>query len=262
VENTPADHKLKIYISGHGNTGSQYITDDSGTRKQTVDDLTNLLSFALSERATSWEASKNTEVNMISCLFGRTTDGSLEHCPAVRLHKQLTIRNVYVDLVARTEIINTTSGVHKSKTLLDYKMKVMASNPKNRFSKIRGTYLNGAPVVLLRDYWAEDNLHINSETLEGERILWADHVVNKFVDYIQPSIKSSGFMQVADAREKELHDLVFRYDQLRDPADLKGRMEAVRDKISDHRSLWGKATSTKLPRTARLITDLLSKYPG
>jgi hypothetical protein len=46
--------------------------------------------------------------------------------------------------------------------------------------------------------------------------------------------------EVADARQKEVHDLVFWYDELRDPEDLKRRMEAVRDKISEHRRFWGR----------------------
>ena len=103
VKSTPASDKLKIYISGHGGTGVQYITNDAQNRKQTVDDLARLLYFGLSRRATSWAASSNTEVNMVSCLFGRTPDGRLEGSPAVLLHRKLATWGVYVDLVARTE---------------------------------------------------------------------------------------------------------------------------------------------------------------
>ena len=36
VDDIPADQKLKIFISGHGGTGIQYITADDQVRKQTV----------------------------------------------------------------------------------------------------------------------------------------------------------------------------------------------------------------------------------
>jgi hypothetical protein len=92
VNETPAGQKLKIFISGHGGTGIQYITAEDRVRKQTVGDLAVLLADGLINRATSMGDSANTEVNMASCLFGRISSAGLAECPAVRLHAALATK--------------------------------------------------------------------------------------------------------------------------------------------------------------------------
>jgi hypothetical protein len=52
VTQIPPGEKLKVFISGHGFTGVQYITDNSGIRRQTVDDLASLLCTGLDHRCT------------------------------------------------------------------------------------------------------------------------------------------------------------------------------------------------------------------
>src|SRR5688572_1919876 len=50
VDAVPAAVPLKVYISGHGGTGVDYITDNTQNKKQTVRDLIQLLKFALGAR--------------------------------------------------------------------------------------------------------------------------------------------------------------------------------------------------------------------
>jgi len=69
VDKIEDGEKLKIFISGHGGTGIQFITDNDKRRKVTVDDLATLLEDGLKNRATSMGASANTEVSMVCCLF-------------------------------------------------------------------------------------------------------------------------------------------------------------------------------------------------
>jgi hypothetical protein len=279
VKAIPDGDRLKIFISGHGGTGIQYITDDAQVRKQTVDDLTSLLRYALRERATSWANSANTEVNMVSCLFGRTPDSSLGGCPAVRLHQQLLTWHIYVDLVARTESIFAMATGRHTASLLNYSVNVpiYGKRPKfyirkTQFSKIRCTYRNGVPVVLIIDYINKDEPYINSQSLEGRRILWADKVINELVKYIQPP---KGQTEVTDTRHAKLRDLVTWYDMFRKPEGLRQKLADLLPEFSSHRGfgldVLPTAISTQisttisthiaLPKTVQLIKTLLSTYP-
>jgi hypothetical protein len=263
------EDKLKIFISGHGGTGIQYITDDSQNRKQTVDDIAQLLRIGLSERATSRAASADTEVNMVSCLFGRTPDGRVDGSPAVCLHRKLCAWDIYVDLVARTESVLCMATGRQTVSALDHKINVPIYGKKPRFykaktqfSKIRCTYRDGAPVVLLKDYEADS--YIESDSRQGRRILWADNVVNEFVNYIQPARDG----EVTDVRQQTLHDLVVWYDNFHNPEVLKQKMDEL---ISGQGGGPGKDFTTdrgigilnpfRLPKTARLVKRLIDAYP-
>jgi hypothetical protein len=260
--------KLKIFISGEGDTGIQYITADDRVRKQTVDGLAALLTYALQECAANKKDSADTEVNMVCCLFGRTTNGLLDNsCPAVRLHRTLAAKKVYVDLVARTESIYTRhGGERRTISLLDLKFVAPSSSPSDRglllhrktqFSKIRCTYESGAEVVLLKDYSSEDIPWINSESSQGKRILWADYVINELVKHITPP---SGQTQVTDERHKKVYETVNAYDVERQPERLKKRLEDLLKQadFTTHRDTihW-----PGLPKTAGLITKLVGSYP-
>jgi hypothetical protein len=304
VRDTPADHKLKIFISGHGGTGQQYITANDRVRKQTVEDLAGLLCFALrSQRATSRANSENTEVNMVSCLFGRISSAGLAECPAVLLHRELCSWQVYVDLVARTEYVaaratgrvtmslrhgkidklkydklfqetskldpnDYVDDYHRRKNLAEMQQMVKSwQRHQAQFTKIRCTYRNDAAVVLIRDYKKEaDDIHINSESREGRRILWADNVINELVKYITPP---SGQTEVTDARHKTLYQTLEWYDTARDPEGLKAKMEVLisgaggddpAKKFLKDRGI-GKLIPFRLPKTALLIQELLRAYP-
>jgi hypothetical protein len=267
VDDIPADQKLKIFISGHGGTGIQYITADDQVRKQTVEDLTSLLKYALKQRATSRANSANTEVNMVSCLFGRTPVGGLGQCPAVRLHLELCRENVYVDLVACTESIvakaigrTTISRLNESINELMYGKRDIYCKQKTQFSKIRCTYQGGVPVVLIKNYYSGDVPYINSESPEGKRILWADNVVNEIVKYIKPSKGVfSRKIEITAARDEKLYNLLTAYDTPRDPQVLKQGMENLLPEFSIHRD---RIHGSGLPKTAELITNLLRTYPG
>jgi hypothetical protein len=212
--------RLKIYISGEGDTGIQYITANDRVRKQTVDNLAWVLEHALEARATSMGASANTEVNMVSCLFGRTPDGGLDRCPAVLLHRKLAAKEVYVDLVARTEKVATRDDGRKTISLLEANIDALKydvrswAHRKTQFTKIRCTYQHRAAVVMLRDYYSPEAPYINSEDLLGRRILWADNVINELVKHITPP---RGQTEVTDARHKKVYNTVLRYDRTRNP---------------------------------------------
>jgi len=268
IKAIPDGDRLKIFISGHGGTGIQYITDDAQVRKQTVGDLISLLRYALRERATSWADSQDTEVNMVSCLFGRTPDGGLQGCPAVRLHQELTTWHVYVDVVARTESIVATAIGRQTISPLNDKINVpvygkipIFYNRKTQFSKIRCTYRSGVPVVLIKDYYNRDEPCINSESVEGRRILWADNVINELVKYIQPP---KGQTEVTDARHAKLCNLVIWYDNFHRPDVLRQKMEDLVPEFTSHRDFLSQAVPTFiwLPRTAKLIKTLLNAYPA
>ena len=275
VVKIPTEDKLKIFISGHGGTGIQYITANDGARKQTVEDLAALLACALEERATSMEASANTEVNMVSCLFGRISSDGLAECPAVRLHKMLAAKKVYVDLVARTERVAAKpigrvtmslrhshidqlkiDKLNREKRLHELTTEDLATvrrwfGQKTQFTKIRCTYRSDAAVVLIRDYKAGEDMHINSDSLEGRRILWADNVINILVEYITPT---GGQTEVTDARHQILYRRVRMYDDARDPGAIYKSLQALTD--STQRINF--TTDPSLP----LIKTLLSAYPS
>jgi hypothetical protein len=284
VREIPQTDRLKIYISGHGGTGIQYITANDRIRKQTVEDLAIVLAYGLAERHTSPQTSANTEVNMFSCFFGRTPDGGLDGCPAVRLHKMLAAKRVYVDLVARTEWLAAKpsgrvtmsprhlyiDGLKYRKHLEDAEReeidtlqewhKEQASNMKpeswkrrkTQFTKIRCTYQGHSPVVGIRDYQGEE-LYINSEDLPARRILWADNVINQLVEYIAPP---SG--QITDERHKKVYETVKLYDEKRNPELLREKMQTLIPEFSSHRAWIHKPG---LPKTAALIERLLREYP-
>jgi hypothetical protein len=269
VNETPAGQKLKIFISGHGGTGIQYITDDAQVRKQTVENLASLLEFALKYRATARDNSANTEVNMVSCLFGRTPVGGLGQCPATNLHLELCRRLVYVDLVARTEtIVADTEGrttifqLNESiDELMEGRLKKF-QHLKTPFSKILCTYQAGLPVVLIRAYdhpLGGDEPYINSDSRDGRRILWADNVVNEIVKYIKPSKGLlSRKIEITDDRHKQLYGILKLYGDLRMPEFLKDQMVALIPAFSIHRD---RIHGSGLPKTAQLITNLLATYP-
>ena len=269
VNETPAKGKLKIFISGHGGTGIQCITNDAQNRKQTVEDLTNLLHYALQKRATDPRNSKDTEVNMVSCLFGRTPVGGLGQCPAVRLHLELCRRHVYVDLVARTESVNSKAigrttispriqSIEEPISGIELNVNRVRKTP---FSKIRCTYGNFSPIVEIRTYnhpMFRDEPYINSESREGKRILWADIVVDEIVKYITPSRVAGKMQKITDAKHQKLYDLLIAYEPLRLPEQLKGGMERLMPELSIHRGIHGFG----LPKTAELIRNLLRTYPA
>jgi hypothetical protein len=218
-----------------------------------VGDLAMLLADGLINRATSMGDSANTEVNMVACLFGRISS-SLKECPAVRLHKALAAKGVYVDLVARTEkVVNRPMGrltISLRQSEIDaLKSESLFAFRKTQFTKIRCTYQNGAAVVLIRDY--EDDVHINSDSMQGQRILWADNVINKLVEYITPR---SGQTKVTDDRHKTLYTTVKFYDDKRDPERLFKMLQIL---IRDPR-----CGITTHPETADLIKKQLSAYPS
>lgn len=270
--------KLKIYICGHGGTGIDYIMNNALNRKQTLEDLENLLCFALKERATSPDTSALTEVNMISCLFGRTADGRSDSSPAVKLHLKLASRGVYIQLVARTECASFTNKGVQTISAIQYHvyepyfgkdLRPKFYSRKVPYSKILCQFEGKSPIVSLRGFDATPDKYIKADTVTAKRTLWADYVINEFVKIIR---LSAG--KITDAREQKLAMLVGVYDVNHNPQLLKQKMEALVDGTGDdeesnftkHRNAFSKVIAltgnSQLPKKAQLIKDLLAKYPG
>jgi hypothetical protein len=277
VERIPVDDTLKLFISGHGATGVQYISDNSEHRTKSVDELADMLADGLRPpnlvrekkplRCSSKDTAAKTQVNMIACQFGRTPDGSMDSCPAVILHRKLADKGVYVELVARTESINYIENAKGRQTVSlinEARAKSMGQRPdrykgRKQYTKILCTFVRGAgPVVVLKSYQeSADDLPVDA--IEGRRILWAENVVNEFVKYI----KFSKTGEVNDVRQHKMWDLVRCFDNSRNPKLLKEEMEKVlsgkgvgdRENFTTH---W----LYRLPEEGQLVENLLRKYPS
>lgn len=280
VASFPATDRLKIYISGHGGTGINYITDDTQTQKKTVDDLVDLLSDALMRRDTSRQTSAQCQINMISCLFGRTADGSATSTPAAKLHEGLADWDVFVDLVARTESIVATNEGRKTISLLNHEVYEPTYGrlpkfyqPKVAYSKVLHTFNGNARVVSFARYDGEDT-YIEATSLDGRRLLWADYAVNQIVKTIHlkgTGLFGTGPKEVTDAREKVLEGIVVWYDAMRHPAGLKAKLESLVDgsgapgnsleNFLKHRDVSSSLMSSAIPKKARLIQGLLAGWP-
>jgi len=264
--------RLKIFISGHGGVGIDYITNDAQDKKQTIEDISGILSLALINRAKTSASCASTEINMISCLFGRTPDGTSGSSPAAKLHGELRARGVYVDLVARTECITATEGGRQTISALNHKIFEPIYGKLSRFyiskaahSKIRWTYCDGQRVMRIATY---DNhgTQVDGDSLLGRRLLWADFVVNELIELIH--LKKGG-KGVTDKREIVLKDLIVWYDTVQNPVQLKGKISAIVDGTGDtysdnfikHRNFISAWFSSELPQKAQALILLLNKYP-
>lgn len=267
LSSIPNADKLKIFITGHGGFGVQYIANEARVKKVTVDDLVNALAKPLQQRAASPRTSPNTLIDMNSCLFGRSIDASFDNCPAVRLHRGLAQKDVFVDLVARTESLTSSADGRTSTPRVEDKLN-SDFNPirKAQFTKIKCTYQDGRnPIVFIRDYTKD--AFIGAGDVKYRRILWADHVVNQFVSYMKTEPRIGGD-KISDERHFAVSYLLKGYENNRDAVQLKdglARLVAEDNKSTDtnknfliHRNWYGLGT----PKTAAFIIDLLNQYPG
>jgi hypothetical protein len=260
---------LKIYISGHGNVGVDHITDDSQTRQKTVQQLASLLTDALEWRATERAQSGATQINMISCLFARTPDGSAYTSPAAKLHAALARSGIFVDLVGRTESIVAMNDGRRTISLLNHKVYEPAYGRLEQFyqnkapySKILHTFHGPYQVVRLAPYNGNE-AYIEHDSARGRRILWADHAINQLVGRMRLDQNN----EVVGARQQKLKNIVTWYDNLRDPQGLRARLAALVDGSGDtiednfliHRNFFHNPFS--VPETARFIRRLLQSYP-
>jgi hypothetical protein len=213
---------------------------------------------------------------MITCLFGRTPDGATDKIPAVKLHRELATRGVFLDLVARTESIQNPDNSSRV-TISPMREKIIESTGrkpqtidfkgKRRFTKILCTFRNDAPVVLLKPYSKREE-DIDSETLEGRRLLWADNVVNEIVKFITVT---GG--EINDARHQTLYDFAIWFDSANDPVGLKRKLDSV---VAEPDVMWinvdraknftvdrgiGMLNPWSVPKTAIFVRQLLRTYP-
>ncbi|WP_035059383.1 hypothetical protein [Andreprevotia chitinilytica] len=276
----PADRaeRVKIYISGHGGVGIDFITDDTEKIKQTVDDLAAMLAFALRDRATSKAESAATQINMISCLFARTPDGGAHSSPAAKLHKKLADGGIYVDLVGRTESIVATKDGRTTIDLITNRVQVPKlgrNHPglyksKVPYTKVLHTFAGEAIQIRMAAYDGADT-YVESSTLQGRRILWAEHTVNQIEAFIQ--LDKTG--AIKEERQQVLAAVVAFYNNgrrggagRRDPAAFRAELASLVDGTGTttldnfliHRS-WYRTKWADTPKTAAFVQRLLSSYP-
>ena len=280
ITSIPNDDPLRIYISGHGGTGIDYITDDSQLIRKTVDELVDLLTDGLSQRPTSKDNSAHTKVIMISCLFGRTPNGQAMVSPAAKLHDGLADWDVFVDLVARTESMATGPAGHlQTISLMNHKIYERGDGrrrklfvPRQQYTKVLYSFNGDARVSSIASYDAADT-YVETTTLEGRRLLWADHATNRIVDFIK--VKNSGILgkgppTVSDSRQRKLKYTLEWYESFRQPPMLKAKLEALvpvndftgpsDENFTTHRNIFRKNGSS-VPKTAQFVRSILSDYP-
>jgi len=275
VAQVPAETRLKLFVSGHGGVGIDYITDHTRTVKRTVPELATLLTQALRDRAGNAAQSGRTEVNMLSCLFGRTTDGQASSSPAARLFAALLSAGVFVELVGRTESIlamrdgrYTMPELNFVANVPNYGKHPSFSAPKRPYSKIRWARESGQTVAYIAAY-SSDKRMIRSDSPEGQRILWADYAVNCLIKLIERSGKPPE-VRIVGERAKALEHIIMLYDTIPSPEQLRARLSGLVDGTGEddasnflrHRNPVHAALSTGLPKKAAEIERLLTCYPG
>jgi hypothetical protein len=278
VAEIPNGERLKVYISGHGGVGVDYITDDTELRRKTVPELVELLAPALAERAPDRDEAANTQVNMVSCLFGRTPDGQSGSSPAAKLHQGLADRGVYVELIARTESVvamdvgrSTVSIMQKQVYEPVYGRKPKFIRNKVPYTKVRHTFRDGGRIISLAAFDGVDT-HLETSTLEGRRFLWTDYVIAEMVKLIE--LKGTGFLgsgpkDVTDTRQQVIRDLIIWYDMMHNPVLLRAKMAALVDGTGEddrsnflkHRNPFSGAFSSDKPKTGAVIETLLQRHP-
>lgn len=274
VNQTKKGERLKIFVCGHGGTGIDYIADDTETQKKTVDELATLLAYGLSERTTTRETSSETQVNMISCLFGRSANGTAL-CPAVKLHMALTAKKIYVDLVARTESIHatdkgryTSAPVHTDVFGKIYDNKHKFAGPKSDFTKLLCTFKDGHRGQGLVGY-SKDDVYIETSTREGRRLTWADHACDQMVSRIKLVKTADGGLSISDSRQDTFRQLCETYATLRNPERLKkdladlvaGRGDDPAKNFLIHRGKLSSIVSMSEPDSAVFVRELLRTWP-
>src|SRR5690606_15065155 len=109
--------------------------------------------------------------------------------------------------------------------------------------------------------------YVDVDNLEGRRVLWAEHAINRIVELIRFDAKTQ---TIKDERQRKLGDIVTQYDALRRPALLKARLESltdgsgttVADNFLTHRNWFSAKFSSDEPKTAAFVKELLRAYPA
>jgi len=270
--------RVKLYISGHGGTGHDFITDDTQVQRQTVDQLASLLKKVLDHRATVPEQCARTQINMVSCLFARSPDSAAHTSPAAKLHRKLLDNHIYVDLVGRTEAITsllqgraTISEYDRRITLLSYEKHPTFYRAKVSYTKVLHTVRNGAQVIMRRNYDNDDDPYIDNASPEGKQLLWAERAVDRIFEFV----KLDGEGNAADVRHAKLIQIAKLYCDKPRPGILRADLAKLLDPKNaneDENFLLHRDTMTKmfgtvfkpgwLPKSAVLVRSLLDAFPG
>jgi hypothetical protein len=274
VAGVKADEPLRIYICGHGGAGHDEIRDDSRTQVKTLRDLTALLSHGLKYRPTSVNTSGLTRVDMISCLFGRSPDGRANTSSAAKLHQALITKGVYVDLVARTEIVTTTTKGRKTASPYQYYLAHSCGwKHKLMLTKVLHTFQGGSAISKLMLYDREDKTRgLDTRDLGARQYLWADYAVSVLVDLVRLDNSSPPNPRLVQLKTVlQSHDQAdpqYLYAELGKLVDGTGTDEATnflthRNPLSRFQA-WATefvGKQAEVPKTAQVIRRLVRDYP-
>jgi hypothetical protein len=261
VQPARAPQRIKIFIAGHGGIGIDAI-GSAGNQRKTVDQLSAFLKTALDGIATRANRAR-VQVNMVACLFGRSHGDLPQPSPASKLYAALIAKDIFVELVSRTEYVKVLeSGLH---TMAVSDKREGASNEqelpffhrKRPYTKIRHTFDNDK-VVQSAVGFSRSDLDLADEA--NSKYLWADRTVTELTALIRTA---------NDMRVPVLQAVLSHYANLRDPETLRNELrQLVNSKSTSkklnftlHRNLFSRL-GNKLPKKAEAIQAVLLRWPG
>lgn len=270
------DERVKLYISGHGGIGCDFITDDTEAQRQTVDQLARLLIEALGHRATATARCSQTQINMVSCLFARSPNGVAESSPAAKLHRKLIDNGIFVELIGRTEAIVALPEGRATINEFDNRVNVPVYGktprfyqPKTSYTKVRHTAGGvGTQIIERRDYAGDT--YVSSRTPLGLQLLWAERTIDRILRFIKTDAEG----QMADPRHRKLAEIAERYSTLLRPPLLKANLRELlsSSSIDENKNfLLHRDTASKMfgsvvfpgwkPKSAVFVESLLAAFP-
>lgn len=193
VDALPTADTLKVILFGHGDGHSLHLwkTDSEEGPFVSGEVLIALLTFLLALRAGFREDSERTELNIVSCWYGRPNELDLKQSNAWKLFVALRARNVYVTLFARTEPVSYC-GEHvltHSTIQTRLSMPIGKSWAKAAFTKLRCFYTPQS--------FGECELlpKVQASERDAKRAIWAQHATDTVIDI---------FLRCKDAEGKSL----------------------------------------------------------
>lgn len=279
-----AGAKLKVMIHGHGDGIHDLVTNDAGTTRRDTTALANLIEALLQGRASVVGNAPNTSIVMLSCLFGRARSRDLKQSNLWTFHQKLHNKHIYVEMVARTElVVQTATGTQVSTNLHHALNSPASAHRKVRFTKVRCRY-DGAnqPEITLVDSTA--NREVSDTSHVARQHIWALDTMDQLTAHARSPTNNANHRRVTEALTAYDTVLEFRPTYAHDPPLLKQILEYLAgirpalpvpsgfngvtpsfvenrlDRIG-HRSIGFFGYHSEAPKTKQLITRCLANYP-
>jgi hypothetical protein len=202
-------NKLKLLLHGHGDGVHDSISNDGSTASKSADELTTLVRTLLQGRAATAATAPSTAVIMLSCLYGRAQGGDLKRSNAWALHRKLQAAGVYVELVARTElVVQSGTGIQQSTHLRHLMNQAASGARKLPFGKVRCFYGGAAYTPELELVDSIGAASVASTSTAAARQVWALSTIGALLSHANnPSQK---------ANHREIHNALVAYDTVQD----------------------------------------------